>query len=174
MKATFQWHEVPAFSGNAVKRVSGRPKGYVADSGTVCRALAISTPKAVADHPAWGALFETAVYGEVRKAASLMSPPPVVHHWRTRGGAKVDLVLERDGVLFPIEVKASSQPSRRDTSGLNAFRKTYPRVKVAPGLVIAPCAGLLRLSEDDWALPWDAIAPVPKPASDREPRRKVS
>ena len=36
MKATFLWFALPAFSGNPVKRVSQRPKGYLADTGLSC------------------------------------------------------------------------------------------------------------------------------------------
>ncbi len=178
LKATFQWFEVPAFSGNAVKRVSAKPKGYVGDTGVACWSLALSGPRAIASHPGWGALFETAVFGEIRKALTLLSPKPVVHHWRTNGGAEVDILLERDGVFFPIEVKATSRPSRRDTSGLSAFRKTYPGLEVSPGLVVAPCETLIPLSDDDWALPWDAVPaggeaglPGHRTASTRRPRR---
>jgi hypothetical protein len=158
LKATFQWLEVPAYSGNTVKRVSSKQKGFIADTGLACWALAISTPNAVASHPAWGALFETAVYGEIRKAISLLSPRPIVHHWRSKGGAEVDFLLERDGTFFPVEVKAASRPSRGDTSGITAFRKTYPRLRIAKGLVVAPCEAMLPLSEDDFAMPWDAVA----------------
>lgn len=157
LEATFQWFEVPAFSGNTVKRVSAKAKGFVADTGLACWSLAISTPNAVPSHPAWGALFETAVYAEIRKAISLFAPRPIVHHWRSKGGAEVDFLLERDGRLFPIEVKSSSRPSRIDSSGITAFRKTYPTLKIERGLVVAPCEKLLPLSESDWAMPWDAV-----------------
>ncbi|MCG3194451.1 MAG: hypothetical protein DIJKHBIC_03710 [Thermoanaerobaculia bacterium] len=162
LNATFQWFEVPAYAGNTVKRISGKPKGYVADTGLACWSLAISAPRAVGSHPAWGALFETAVAGEVRKAVSLLSPRPSIYHWRTNGGAEVDILLEKDGVFFPIEVKSSSNPSRRDTSGIGAFRKSYPGLTVAKGLVVAPCEKFLPLSEVDYAMPWDAIARPPR------------
>lgn len=157
LKATFQWVEVPAFSGNTLKRVSSQPKGFVADTGLACWSLAISTPNAVASHPAWGALLETAVFAEIRKAIGLLSPRPIIHHWRSKGGAEVDLLLERDGTLFPIEVKAASRPSRGDTSGITAFRKTYPRLRVTKGLVVAPCEAMIPLSDSEYAMPWDAV-----------------
>ncbi|MBN2712868.1 MAG: ATP-binding protein [Planctomycetes bacterium] len=156
LKATFQWFEVPAYSGNTVKRVSGKPKGYIADSGVACWSLAISIPTAVPSHPQWGAIFETAVYGEVRKALSLLSPRPHVYHWSTNGGAEVDLLLERDGTFYPIEIKAKSNPSGRDASGIKAFRKTYPQLNIAPGLVICPCESFHKISGNDYAMPWDA------------------
>jgi hypothetical protein len=153
--ATFQWFELPAFHGNVIKRVSGRPKGYLFDTGLACGAQAISSPNAIAGHPLWGALFETAVVAEIRKQLALLVPQPTLYHWRSHGGAEVDLLIERDGVLFPIEVKATSQPSRRDTTGMAALRTTYPKIRIAPGLVVAPTQRLMALSDQDYALPWD-------------------
>jgi len=155
LKATFQWFELPAFSGSEVKKVSGKPKGYIADTGMACAAQAISTPPALGGHPLWGALFETAVVAEVRKQCSFLSPGPNLYHWRAHGGAEVDIVLEYDGKLYPIEVKAKSQPTRGDTSGLNAFRKRHPDRAVQAGLVLAPTERPLQLTENDYALPWD-------------------
>lgn len=155
LRGTFQWHEVPAFSGNAVKRVSGKPKGYIADTGLACWAQAISGPSALSGHPMWGALFETFVAGEIRKQSALMSPAPRLHHWRSAGGAEVDFLLERDGRYFPIEVKAKSRPVRADARGGWAFAEAYPHLKVAPTLVVAPCERAEWISDQGFALPWD-------------------
>ena len=152
---TFQWFEVPAFSGNAVKRVSGKAKGYLADTGLACWAQAISSPAALGGHPLWGSLFESFVASELRKQMALMSPPPRLHHWRSAGGAEVDLLLERDGRMFPIEIKGRTKVSGTDTRGITAFRGAYPHLKVAPGLVISLCDQVERLNAQDLSLPWD-------------------
>ena len=101
-----------------------------------------------------GALFETAVYAEIRKQSALLTPTPQLYHWRSAGGAEVDILLERDGKIFPIEVKVKSQPSKRDARGIKALRDSYPTLDIQPGLVIAPTQKLLRLSADDCAMPW--------------------
>ncbi len=155
LKATYQWHELPAYCGNAVKRVSGKLKGYLLDSGLACTAQMVSSPAALGGHPLAGAFFETAVVGELRKLAGLMDLPPLFYHWRTHAGAEVDVVLDRDGRLYPIEIRRAGSPARRDTSGLRAFRATYPEHRVAPGLVLAPVAAGQRLTEHDMVLPWD-------------------
>lgn len=158
--ATFQWYEVPAYSGNAIKRVSGKPKGYLGDTGLACWAQAVSSPAALGGHPLWGRLFESFVASELRKQMATLSPAPRMHHWRSAGGAEVDLLLERDGRFFPIEIKAKSKVSRADTRGIKAFREAYPVLKVAPGLVIAPCERMERISDLDYAMPWDLGGPV--------------
>lgn len=153
--STFQWFELPAYSGNAIKRISGKPKGYIADTGLLCAAQVISAPNAIGGHPLRGALFETAVISEIRKLSSILSPSPNMYHWRSHGGAEVDLVLEINGTFYPVEIKAASNPGKNDLSGINAFRKTYPDLRIAKGLVIAPCERFIQLSNEDYALPWD-------------------
>jgi len=155
LKATFQWFEVPAYHGNAIKRVSAKPKGYLADTGMACMAQAISSPKALGTHPLLGALFETAVVSEIRKQLAILSPRANLHHWRAFSGAEVDLLMERDGVFYPIEVKATTHPGRSDAKGIQAFRQAYPRLKVGPGLLISPVEKMFHVTEHDVAVPWD-------------------
>lgn len=155
LKSTFQWFELPAYSGNSIKRLSGKPKGYISDTGLACLTQAISTPKAIGGHPIWGALFETAVAAEIKKQTVILTPGPNFYHWRSYSGAEVDLLLEFNGVFYPVEIKAKTNPTRRDTMGISAFRKTYPRLNIAKGLVIAPCSSVMQLSENDYAVPWD-------------------
>ena len=60
-------------------------------------------------------------------------------------------------LLYPIEIKMTSNPSRDDTKGITAFRNTYHRLNISPGLVICPTQNFYKISENDYALPWDAI-----------------
>jgi predicted AAA+ superfamily ATPase len=156
LEATFQWFSVPAYHGNTIKRISSKPKGYIADTGLACSLQRISTPEALGGHPLVGALFETAAVGEIRKLSRTLSTPPSVYHWRSHGGAEVDVLLERDGRFYPIEIKLSTQPGKDDTRGFGAFREAYPRLDVAPGLVLCPCRQVQRLNPTDYALPWDS------------------
>lgn len=155
LRATFQWFELPAYHGNTIKRISSKPKGYLADTGLACGLQTISMPQTLSGHPLVGGLFESAVVGEIRKLSGALATPPNMYHWRSHSGAEVDLLLERDGAFFPVEVKLTSRPTSQDTRGIEAFRTAYPGLNVAPGLVIAPVQRMERLSDTDYALPWD-------------------
>jgi len=155
LRATFQWFEVSAYHGNTIKRISGKPKGYIADTGLACSLQMISTPQTLGGHPLVGSLFETLLVAEIRKLGSTLGTPPSLYHWRSHGGGEVDLVLERDGRLHPIEIKLTTKPTKGDTRGLMALRATYPKQKIAPGLVICPTERGQRLTETDYAIPWD-------------------
>ena len=92
---------------------------------------------------------------------ALLSPAPRMHHWRSAGGAEVDLLLERDGCFFPIEIKGRTKVSRADARGITAFRAAYPKLEVAPGLVISLGERVEWLSDNDASLPWDLGAVTP-------------
>ncbi len=76
LTATFQWFEIPAYHGNAVKRLSSKSKGYFADTGMACALQMISSHKALGGYPLLGALFETTVAGEIRKLYSSFASTP--------------------------------------------------------------------------------------------------
>ncbi len=157
LKEIFEWHEIPAFSMNTIKRISTKPKGYFSDTGQVCFCQAISTPEALGSHPLWGPLFETAVVNEIRKQVLAAGIACNLYHWRSHGGAECDLIIEQNGVYYPIEVKSKTQANRNDASGIQAFRKSYPKLTVAKGLVICLSDSCYPLTENDYALPWHSL-----------------
>jgi predicted AAA+ superfamily ATPase len=157
MESGFQWKEIPAYSGNTLKRISSKPKGYFMDTGLLCRSLFISTPKAVPSHPGWGSMVETLIVLELMKAIECLAGAPAVYHWRSHSGAELDLVLERDGRFFPLEIKATTRPGRKDSSGIQAFRETYPKLDIGPGVVVHLGDDSFMLTDHDIALSWLAF-----------------
>jgi len=95
------------------------------------------------------------VVNEIRKLGKALPIPPRLYHWRSTGSSEVDLILDYDGKLFPIEIKATSQPSKKHTRGFDAFRKTYPHLEIEKGLIIAASEKPLMISEDVLSIPWD-------------------
>ncbi len=154
---SFQWRELPAYGGNAVKRVTQKRKGHLADTGLACYLQRISSPEALSVSPLLGALFETFVVGLIHQQSVCVSVPPLVHHWRSAGGAEVDIVLERDGTLFPVEVKCRTALTGHDLRGLRAFREGCGHPRVAPGLIVYAGAEAVRMDRHTIALPWDAV-----------------
>jgi hypothetical protein len=154
LAACYQWRELHAYSGNAVKRVSSKRKGYIVDSGLMCRLQRISSPDALTASPFLGAVFETFVASFLLSQTALMPMAPQAWHWRSVGGAEVDLIFELDGKLYPIEIKCKHALSGHDTRGLNSFRATYPD-KAMPGVIVYAGPEAYRLSEHVVAVPWN-------------------
>lgn len=156
LRGTYQWTEVPALTGNPIKRLSSRPKGYLADTGLACYLLRLSSPEAVQGHPAFGALFETLVVTECYKQIQRQSLVPVLHHYRQHSGAEVDLVLEKDGRLFPIEVKASSSVRPMDARSIQTLRECMGEA-VQPGLLLYGGREVLKVTDHCVAAPFDLL-----------------
>lgn len=158
LTGTFQWFEIPAWRPNLVKRVACKPKGYMSDTGMICHGQRISSPDALLAHPLLGSLFETAVINEIRRQTVALPSSPGFWHWRAAGGAEVDLILERDGRLYPIEIKLTGNPRPRDLSGLSAFTAAYPDHMIAPGLLICAVDRPRRIAPNFIAMPWNWIS----------------
>ena len=99
---------LPAWSGNAGKRLIRSPKVYVRDSGLVHALLGLSTLDAILSHPVAGSSWEGFVIEQLIAAA----PTASVSFYRTSNGAEVDLVLEfRNGETWIAEIKRSTAPT---------------------------------------------------------------
>ncbi len=157
LEGSYQWFEVPAFARNVVKRATGRTRGFVADTGLACATQLLASPASLDTWPRRGALFETAVVADIRAQCQLISPAPTLWHWRLHSGAEVDLVLEWNGRLYPIEIKLRSHVGKQDTAGIVKMAESLPAETFAPGLVVAPIEAVQRITEHVWAVPWDAV-----------------
>ena len=52
-------------------------------------------------------------------------PATSLWYWRDQTGNEVDLVLERNDLLVPIECKLSERPAPKDTSAIHRLRRFY-------------------------------------------------
>ncbi len=153
-QSTFLWFSVPAFPRNPVKKIAGKPKGYFVDTGFICQLQKIGAAEVIGGHPMLGALFESYVVMEIIKTIEAWPMPPNLYHFRSHGGAEVDLLLELNGTLYPIEIKAKSNPNRNDGRGIAALRKSFPSERIGAGLLICAVDQPQRLADDLFAVPW--------------------
>jgi uncharacterized protein len=157
LEATYQWFSLSAFSGNPVKRVSSRPKGHLTDTGLACYHARMSAPVMLASHPLYGALFETAMVQELRKQAAACGMAATWHHWRSAGGAEVDLLLEKDDLLYPFEFKLSTNPTKKDGSGIAALMAAYPNRRFGKGAIVCAVEQPRWVTDDILAIPWNLL-----------------
>jgi uncharacterized protein len=129
LETVFLVHRLPAWSRNLTAKVVRRPKLYMTDSGVAAGLLgkdsaALRRPT----DPAAGPLFETFVVGELAKQITWSDTPVRLHHFRDRGGAEVDVVIEAaDGRVVAAEIKATSTPRAEDFRWLQYLRDRLDR-----------------------------------------------
>lgn len=154
---SYQWFELPPYHGNTIKRISGKKKGCFKDPGFACYLQKIDSPEALAINPKLGAIFETWVINYIHQQFSTLATIPNTYHWRSAGGAEVDLILEWRGNLYPIEIKCKTNLSKSDLTGLKAFRETYAKNTIMQGAVIYAGSEVYKLDDNTLAIPWNLI-----------------
>jgi predicted AAA+ superfamily ATPase len=102
-----------------------------------------------------GQLFETAVVSEWVKAFYHRGERPELYYWRSKTGIEVDLIIDRNGRLYPIEVKASSTLLPPHTEPLNRWRALAGST-AAQGILVAPVSHRFSLKECR-AIPWNEM-----------------
>lgn len=111
LEGLFVVRRLSPYHANLGKRLTKAPKVYLRDSGLLHALLGVASLDALRRHPKVGASWEGFVIEQILGALGLLGERPRPFFWRTHGGAEVDLVLEMQGRLLPIEVKLSSAPA---------------------------------------------------------------
>lgn len=125
LEATFQVVILRPYSANIGKRLVKTPKVYFTDTGTLCYLVGLKDPGHASSGPMAGAIFETAVISEIMKNIVHKGEEPRLYFWRTFSGDEVDLVIEWEGKLIPMEVKLTSTPHPNLAAGLNKFQRIF-------------------------------------------------
>jgi len=131
------------YHANLGKRLVKRPKVYFTDTGTLCYLVGLRDPLHAMQGPMAGAIMETAAVAELTKAYLHSGDEPRLAFWRTARGSEVDIVVEDQLRLYPIEVKASATPRPEMTRGIAELARTLAATKagglrpsVQPGYVV--------------------------------------
>ena len=119
--ATFLWRYVPAFEKNAFKRIVKHPKGHLRDSGLLHHILRISDLNGLLTHPQMGKSWESMVIEEIIRGCKGRGLSFDYYYYRTGAGAEVDLVLDGEFGLIPIEIKYTQTVSKKHLRSINDF-----------------------------------------------------
>ena len=153
LEASFQVFLLRPYFVNVGKRLVKSPKLYFMDTGVLCYLVGLQEPHHAAAGPMGGAIFENLVAAELYKTLLHRGQEPMIYFWRTASGSEVDLLLESQGQLIPLEVKLSATPRLEMARGIISFQKDFGR-KAGPGYVVHPGTTLLPLGDGTIALPF--------------------
>ena len=148
------------YANSALKRAIKTPKLYFRDTGLAAYLTRWLTPETLAAGAMSGEFFETFVISEILKSYSNrgLDYRYFVSYYRgkdkkkikkngeeTYEEAEIDFIIEQDGVLYPIEIKQSSNVSADMTSAFQVLDK-IPEKKRGTGAVVCMCSmpGALR------------------------------
>ncbi|MGE3310171.1 MAG: ATP-binding protein, partial [Limisphaerales bacterium] len=130
------------------------------DCGLAAWLAGIRKPSDIATRLDQGFWLEQVLFQSMQAWRSLDPVGRRIHYWRDRSGREVDFVLEKDGLLVAIEVKASRQVTLSDASGISAFRQSLgKRRSFRCGAVFHGGETAHALGPGLWSLPWGWLVP---------------
>lgn len=155
------------YTSNVLKRAIKSPKLYFRDTGLVCYLTRWLTAENLAYGAMSGAIFETFVVSEILKsfANEGMDYRHFVSYYRGRdkkkvreGGEKleleteIDLIIEENGILYPIEIKKNAQVKASMTSAFEVLDQVSGKER-GMGAVICNCPDIGMLRENILQVP---------------------
>lgn len=141
------------YYNNVLKRAVKTPKLYFLDTGLAAYLTKWNSPDVLKNGAMAGAFFETFVVAEIIKSyynKGIVEPP--LYFYRDKDQREIDLLIEKDGTLYPLEMKKHADPKIGDIKAFEVLDK-IPGMKRGSGGVICTYDNLLTLQGNDRVIP---------------------
>ena len=151
------------YSASALSRAIRSPKIYFRDTGLACYLTRWLTAEALKNSAVAGNMFETFVVSEILKTYSNEGKDYKFSIFYYRGKDKrasgeneIDLIIEENGILYPVEIKMTGNP-KADMGGTNQVLDKIPDKKRGMGVILCLIDKKTYLRENLIALPVEYI-----------------
>ena len=139
------------YSNNVLKRTIKTPKLYFYDTGLVCYLTKWSDSQTAMTGAMSGALFENYVVSEIVKSYQCCGTEPYIYYYRDKDAKEIDIMIEKDGKLYPIEIKKSASPKRSATNVFDIINKSP--LERGTGAVVCMSEKLGAFDKDNLIVP---------------------
>lgn len=151
------------YSSGALNRAIKTPKLYFRDTGLACYLTRWISADALKNSAVAGNMFETFVVSEILKSYTNegMDYRFNIFYYRGKdknpqGENEIDLIIEEDGILYPVEIKLSANP-RAEMAAANPILDKIPERKRGTGIILCRVEKKVYLRENVLALPIEYI-----------------
>lgn len=121
LESSFIIYLLKPYFQNFNKTIVKRPKVYFYDVGLVCAFLRINNRSQIETHPLRGAVFENMVVIETVKKYTNKGINPPLYFWRDKTGREIDLIIDYNNEIVPIEIKSGKTVNQDFFKSLNYF-----------------------------------------------------
>lgn len=139
------------YSNNVLKRTIKTPKVYFYDTGLVCYLTKWSSPEVAESGAMSGALLENFAVSEIMKGYQNAGLEPYLYFYRDRDAKEIDVILEGDGKLCPLEIKKTATPDKRLTRVFGIVDRSP--LERGVGAVLCMAEQLSAFDRDDLIVP---------------------
>ena len=140
------------YMANASKRIIKAPKLYFMDTGLCAYLCKWPNAHMLMDCAMSGAFFETYVVSEIIKSFYNhgIEPNQYIYYYRDIDKKEVDILLVKDGALYPVEIKKGIAPSK-PTKNFTVLEKYNMPIK--QGMVIDHAEKIRVLNDEAFIMP---------------------
>lgn len=142
---------VEPYHNNALKRIIKAPNIYFLDTGLCAYLTRWTNPEALEVSAMSGAFFETYVVSEIIKSYLNVGRKPPIYYYRDSDKKEIDLIIEENGILYPIEIKKSSNPKRDAIRHFKVLKNKG--LEVGEGAVISLVNDVIPIDKDNNMVP---------------------
>ncbi len=139
------------YSNNLLKRTIKTPKMYFFDTGLVSYLTRYSSAEILMNGAINGAILENYVVSEIRKNYLNLGSECLLYYYRDKDDKEIDLCIEIDGKLHPIEIKRSSIPQKSMISSFDVLKKSS--IPIGTGAVVCIKENVLALDKETLMIP---------------------
>lgn len=139
------------YSNNMLKRLVKTPKLYFYDTGLVCYLTKWSSAETLESGAMNGAVLENYVVAEIMKSYLNCGKEPYLYYYRDKDAREIDVVLEHDGMLNPVEIKKTSNPGTELVKVFESLDKAS--VARSKGAVICMKPELGAVDRENYVVP---------------------
>jgi len=139
------------YSNNTLKRTLKTPKLYFSDTGLVSYLTKWETPQSLSVGAMSGALLENYALAELMKSYRNAGRDPFLHYYRDKDKREIDVLLQRDGLIHPLEIKRSVSPDPRIVKTFKVLEMEYPKRSTGAILCMADSLGIV--DEENMIIP---------------------
>ncbi len=142
------------YHSNRTKRLVKAPKLYFLDTGLCAHLTQWSSPETLESGAMSGALLETWCVTELLKSWLHSGRGAPFFFYRDKERREIDLVLEQDQRLYPIEIKKTGAPKSGDVAAFEALQRLG---SVGEGGVLCFASASLPLAQGASSIPLAAL-----------------
>ena len=144
-----------AYHNNKIERLTHMPKIVFMDSGLACYLSDFLSAKDLQLSEYAGSFLESYIVSELVKSYDNNSKPLNITHFRNKETEEIDLILEKNNIIYPLEIKKTSTPNRSMFKNFNYLEKA--NLKLGNGGIICLNDKLLRVDEKLYYIPIGCI-----------------
>lgn len=146
---------LPPYANNELKRLTKTPKLYFCDTG-LCAFLSMwLTPGTLMNGAASGHYYENYVVIELLKNYVYARKKANLSYYRDSNAKEIDVFVEENGLIHPLEIKKSASPDRREIKKYAVLDKaSIPR---GYGGIVCMCMSPTPIDEQNCFIPSNLI-----------------